>query len=114
MVRIILQIDRTIRDIELEKKIPDLKPLIRIECEVLFSGMDVSETAIVDTGAHISLLPFQIWKDLNVDVIAEHYMSGVVPDKKIPVDVGYVKARLIDEFGNESKEIQLSARKNLG
>lgn len=106
MGKINLWVNRTIRDLEMEEKIPGLKPLIRIECEVLFSGKDVSETAIVDTGAHISLLPFQIWKDLDVDVIAEHHMSGVVPDKKVPVDVGYVKARLIDEKGNESKEIR--------
>lgn len=66
----------------------------------------MSETAIVDTGAHISVLPFFIWKELDAEILAEHYMSGVVPDKKIPVNVGYLKARLIDEIGNESKEIR--------
>ena len=46
-----------------------------------------------------------MWKNLDVDVVAEHYMIGAVPGKRIPVDVGYVKARLIDKEGNESKEI---------
>ena len=33
-------------------------------------------------------------------------MSGVVPEKKMPVNVGYVTGRLIDREGNESKEIR--------
>ena len=90
----------------MEKKIPDLKPIMRLKGAVLFTGKDVPDIAIIDTGAHISLIPFQTWEGLNVDVIAEHYTAGVVPGETMPVKVGYVKAMLLDEFGNESKEIR--------
>ena len=106
MNRINLWIDKTTRDEELEKKIPDLDPMIRIKASILFRGREIPDIAIVDTGAHVSLIPFFIWKDLNVEIFAEHYVSGVVPDKKIPVNVGYIIARLVDEQGNESREIR--------
>ena len=104
--RINLWIDKTTRETELEKKIPNLKPIIRIKGSILFSGTETPRIAIVDTGAHISLIPFRFWKDLNVEILAEHYVSGVVPEKRMPVNVGYVTARLVDEQGSESKEIR--------
>ncbi|MEA1868634.1 MAG: hypothetical protein U9N09_00495 [Euryarchaeota archaeon] len=93
----------------MEKKIPDLKPIMRLKGAVLFIGKDVPDIAIIDTGAHISLIPFQTWEGLNVDVIAEHCTAGVVPGETMPVKVGYVKAILLDEFGNESEEIRFLA-----
>lgn len=33
-------------------------------------------------------------------------LKGIVLDRKIPVNVGYVKAKLIDKDENESKEIK--------
>ena len=107
--KISLWIGRETRDLELEKKIPDLKPIMRLKGAVLFTGKDVPDIAIIDTGAHISLIPFQTWEGLNVDVIADHYTAGVVPGETMPVKVGYVKAILLDEFGNESKEIRFLA-----
>ena len=110
--KISLWIDRETRDLELEKKIPDLKPIMRLKGAMLFTGKDVPDIAIIDTGAHISLIPFQTWEGLNVDVIAEHCTAGVVPGETMPVKVGYVKATLLDEFGNESKEIRFLALTN--
>ena len=107
--KISLWIDRETRDLELEKKIPDLKPIMRLKGAMLFTGKDVPDIAIIDTGAHISLIPFQMWEGLGVDVIAEHRAAGVVPGETMPVKVGYVKATLLDEFGNESKEIRFLA-----
>lgn len=80
MVKISTKINLVINkveDFELEKKPPDLKPVIRIEGEILFIGKDVSETAIIDTGAHISVLPYDIWKDLGVEILTEHYIIGI-------------------------------------
>ena len=37
-----------------------------------------------------------------VDVL----QNGLVPGETMPVKVGYVKAMLLDEFGNESQEIR--------
>ena len=104
-----LWIDRETRDLELEKKIPDLKPIMRLKSAILFTGKDVPDIAIIDTGAHISLIPFQTWEGLDVDMIAEHHAGGVVPGETMPVKVGYVKAMLLDEFGNESQEIRFLA-----
>jgi hypothetical protein len=106
MNRINLWVDRTTRDFELEKKIPNLKPLIRIKGSIIFSSTETPRIAIIDTGAHVSLIPFRFWKDLNIEILAEHYMSGVVPEKKMPVNVSYVVGRLIDREGNESKSIK--------
>ena len=104
-----LWIDRETRDIELEKKIPNLKPMMRLKGAVRFTGKDVPDIAIIDTGAHISLLPFQTWEELDVGVVAKHRTAGVVPGETMQVKVGYVKATLLDEFGNESKEIRFLA-----
>ena len=106
MNRINLWIDKTTRDEELEKKIPGFEPIIRIKGSILFRGREIPDIAIVDTGAHISLIPFFIWKGLEVEILAEHWTGGVVPEKKMPVNVGYISAKLVDGQGNESKEIR--------
>jgi len=95
-----------VKDIELEKKIPKLKPALRFFCKIKFPELENPEDALVDTGAHISLIPFQTWKSINVEIVTEHSMKGVVPDKDISVNVGFVKAKLIDRDDSESKEIK--------
>lgn len=105
-IKINLEINRETRDRELELKIHGLKPIIRIFCKIKFEELDMPEDALVDTGAHISLMPFQIWKNLDVNRLTEHHMKGVVPDMDMPVNIGYVKARIIDKSGNESREIK--------
>ena len=105
-IKIELEINRETRDMELEKKIPDLKPLIRIFSKIKFPELETPEDALIDTGAHISILPFYLWKKLNVKIIAEHETSGVVPDISIPVSVGYVTANIIDEHGNISNDVR--------
>lgn len=41
--------------------------------------------------------------------MAEHWVSGVIPGKRLPVNVGYVDCKLIDQFGNETKDIKFLA-----
>ena len=105
-IKIGLEINRETRDVELEKKILYLKPLIRIFSKIKFPELETPEDALIDTGAHISILPLYLWKKLNVKIIAEHKTSGIVPDMSIPVKVGYITANIIDENGNFSKEIK--------
>ena len=104
--RIILEINRETRDRELEKKIPNLQPLVRIFSKIKFPELETPEDALIDTGAHISIIPFYLWKKLNVEIIAEHKTSGIVPNENIPVNVGYITANIIDENGNISKDIK--------
>jgi len=105
-IRIDLEINKETRDVELESKIPNLQPLIRIFSKIKFPELEIPEDALIDTGAHTSILPLYLWKKLNIEIIAEHKTSGIVPDKAIPVNVGYVKANIIDESGNISKDIK--------
>src|SRR3989344_4198625 len=105
--KIDLEINREIRDKELELKIIGFKPLIRIFGKIKFQNLGLPEDTLIDTGAHISLIPFQLWKDLDVRIIAQHHMGGVVPEKNIPVNVGYIKAKIVDEEGNSTDEIKL-------
>ena len=104
MVRISTRISieiAKIRDEELEKKI-SIKPSMRLIAQIKFPEIDMPEDAIVDTGAHISVIPLQIWKRLNTQILVKHKMRGIVPEHEILVNVGYVKAKLIDRKGNES------------
>ena len=105
-IKINLEINREIRDKELELKIIGFKPLIRIFGKIKFQNLGLPEDTLIDTGAHISLIPFQLWKDLDVRVIAQHHMGGVVPEKNIPVNVGYIKAKIVDEEENSTDEIE--------
>lgn len=53
--KINLVVNRETRDKELEKKIPNLQPLIRLFCRVEFNGLGEYNLGIIDTGG-ISLL----------------------------------------------------------
>ena len=105
-IKINLEINREIRDKELELKITNFKPLIRIFGKIKFQNLGLPEDVIIDTGAHISLIPFQLWKDLDVHIIAQHHIGGVVPEKNIPVNVGYIKAKIVDEEENSTDELE--------
>jgi len=94
-----------IKDVELVRKIPEVPPALRLFCKIKFPEIENPQDALIDTGAHISLIPLQTWENLNVKKVAEHTMKGIIPDKNVPVSVGYVKAKLIDKYGSASKEI---------
>jgi hypothetical protein len=58
---------------------------IRLFVDVLFKrNKEYTEpySAIVDTGAPISLIPLQIWKECQVQKIRESEIRGVVPRKE--------------------------------
>jgi hypothetical protein len=56
------------------------------------------ESAIVDTGAPISLIPYKIWKKCATKIIGEAELKGVIPKKEcvMPVKVAKIELRLID------------------
>jgi hypothetical protein len=56
------------------------------------------ESAIVDTGAPISLIPHKIWRRCITKVIGETELRGVISRKEciLPVNVAKIKLRLID------------------
>lgn len=101
-------------DLELSKRIPDYGALLRILCDVRFwapNGWTEAEYAILDTGAHTSLLPLSLWRGLGVQIIADHFVRGLVPKKecKIAVKVGWVKGKIVDKEGNSTPETNFKA-----
>ncbi len=108
MVKIFTQINvkinRESRDRKLEFSVPHLKPIIRIFCKIKFESLSTTEDAIIDTGAHISVIPYELWSNMDVKIETNHIMKGAIPGQWMPVKVGYIKAKLVDE-NNESKDI---------
>ncbi len=85
---------------------PDLVDLdigiIRLFCEVVFissEGYTDSYSAILDTGAPVSVIPYQIWSMLEVDKIKDYAVRGVVPKQEcfLPVTIGEVSCALLDK-----------------
>jgi len=102
----------TIRRRELELRVKGIK-IVRLRCTVQFEKRNHEfsiQDSILDTGAFISLIPFSIWKDVEVERLADYYVKGVVPKEEcsIPVIIGRINLRLMDEE-TQSKEIRVHA-----
>jgi hypothetical protein len=66
--------------------------------------------AIVDTGAHTSVLPLALWQRLAVEIDAEDIAFGGINDRpecRVPASLGRVKCRLTDETGQLSPELDV-------
>lgn len=84
----------------------------RLFVEIEFTTMEnklFTRKFVVDTGAIISILPHYIWKRLQVDIIGEHYVKGLNKEDSaaVPVKIGILTARLVDNEGNESKPFRM-------
>jgi hypothetical protein len=72
-------------------------------------GWSKPESAIVDTGAPISLIPHKIWRKCITNVIGETELRGVIPKKEcvMPIKVATIELRLIDpKYATETIEIK--------
>ena len=83
--------------------------LIRLKSGIKFkikTGFLKKYSAIVDTGAHISVFPRSIWQKLECEIIGESQLHGIVKRENcsIPVSVGKIKYSLTDQYGNETEE----------
>ncbi|MFQ6062505.1 MAG: hypothetical protein ACE5J9_04930 [Methanosarcinales archaeon] len=68
-------------DPELDLKFPDYGELIRLSCLIQFkteSGWSKLYEAILDTGAHTSVIPEYIWKKISTECITDHLIQGIV------------------------------------
>ena len=99
----------------LNTKIPEFGYFIRLKCGVQFKRKENDWTklilGILDTGAPISVIPYDLWYDLDRNVLGDYEMRGIIPKEecKVSVDVGKVRCLLTDKFGNTSKEIEIYA-----
>lgn len=76
--------------------------IIRLFCEVAFvteEGYTDSYSAVLDTGAPVSVIPYQIWSMLKVKKIRSYGIRGIVPKKEcsLPVTIGEVSCILLDK-----------------
>ena len=85
---------------------PDLVGLnmgiIRLFCEVAFvskEGYTDSYSAILDTGAPVSVIPYQIWSMVEVNEVRDYAIRGVVPKREcsLPVTIGEISCILLDK-----------------
>ena len=98
------------RDPELERKVPGID-IIRLRAHVRFKtaqGWTDAYSAIVDTGAPISLIPDVIWEKLQRTELADHTVGGIGPGS-LPVKVARVWCQLFDSQGNQSQEMEMHA-----
>ena len=96
----------TFLDQELYDKLQSRSKVIRVHCLVRFKtkeGWTEPYPAIIDTGAHTSLLPLRVWSSANHTLLGDHYVKGLVPGAKLDVKVGEVTAIFADII-NTSKE----------
>lgn len=71
-----------------------------------------SYAAIIDTGAPFSLIPLEIWQNIQVEIIADSLViRGLVPNKHcfLPVKVAKITLRLIDDEEHISKPLAIKA-----
>lgn len=56
------------------------------------------------------MLPLSLWQELDVKIISDHYVRGLVPKKecKIDVKIGWVTGKIVDE-GNAAPETRFRA-----
>lgn len=93
-------------DQELYEKLHRRSKAIRAYCLVRFktaTGFTKPYPAIIDTGAHTSLLPLEVWNLVQYEILGEHYVAGLVPSTKLDVKVGELSLIFVDLL-NTSKE----------
>lgn len=87
--------------------------IIRLFCEVAFvaeEGYTDSYSAVLDTGAPVSVIPYQIWSMLKAEKIKDYAIRGIVPKNEcsLPVTIGEVSCILLDRE-ESTKRIKVKA-----
>ena len=88
-------------DPELDLKL-EYGELIRLSILIQFkkeTGWSELYEAIMDTGAHTSVIPKYIWEEIYAEEKADHSVQGIVPKKEcsLPVKVSTVRGILFDD-----------------
>jgi len=96
---------------EMEKCIRTYK-LIRLLGRIALktsNGFTTPKKAIIDTGAHISVLPLNIWRLLDLEIIGTSKLRGIVPKEECELDVsvGIVKCIIMDKEDNKTSEVEV-------
>ena len=75
------------------------------------SGWSKLYEAIIDTGAHTSVIPRYIWEGIYVEKKVDHSVQGIVPKKEcsLPVKVSNIRGVLFDDELNHTNEVEFYA-----
>lgn len=100
-------------DPELDLKL-DYGELVRLSILIQFkteSGWSKLYEAIIDTGAHTSVIPRYIWEGIYADEKVDHSVQGIVPKKEcsLPVKVSNIRGALFDDELNHTNEVVFHA-----
>lgn len=96
-------------DDDFEKKVKGRGSVIRLYANIRFENKKGEYTkpfsAIVDTGAFVSIIPFFIWNECNVKILSKHKMQGLIPKEECSMDVliGELVGVLVDEKNHTKK-----------
>jgi len=107
LTKILLFFDEFI-DKELEKKVPDHAEIVRLWCLVQFKrkkDWTMPYPALIDTGAHTTIIPKKIWSDLSINKIANHYVRGLIPKEecKLDIEIGSLEILVCDKVKHTKK-----------
>jgi hypothetical protein len=87
--------------------------IIRLFVDMQFKareGWTKPYSAILDTGAHASLIPFRIWSKCPINFTAQYVIRGVVPKEEcsLPILIGDISCVLVDRE-RQSEQLKISA-----
>lgn len=71
-------------------------------------GWSLPYSAIIDTGAHTSILPLSVWKEILFQPIRKYRMFGLSKNEACALlgTLATVNLILVDEEGNQSTEME--------
>ncbi|PKP57369.1 MAG: hypothetical protein CVT89_04605 [Candidatus Altiarchaeales archaeon HGW-Altiarchaeales-2] len=107
-----------IEDVGLKNKLAEYGTLTRLIGKVKFKthkGWSKTYDALIDTGAHTTLIPLSIWQDIETDILSDHEVKGILAKKEysVPVKVAKVKTVMFDLEGNQTDELEIPAYMSL-
>lgn len=107
-----------IEDVGLKNKPGEHGNLTRLIGKVKFKtrrGWSKTFDALIDTGAHTTLIPLSIWQDIETDILSDHEVKGILAKKEcgVPVKVAKVKTVMFDLEGNQTDELEILAYMSL-
>lgn len=91
-----------------DHKIIRLKVGIQLRTEM---GWTQPYSAIIDTGAHLSVIPFSLLKEISYQKTQKYRIFGLSKKEECSFNgqVAQITALLVDENGNQTKEITFPA-----
>lgn len=103
----------TINDAEIESSVQNYK-IIRLKCGIQFKtkqGWSKPYSAIIDTGAHTSVIPLSIWKDITTEIIGQSTIFGLSKKEECALsgELGKITIMIIDQEGSQTKELKITA-----